>query len=170
MNPEIFGFIAVFLSLYASITINDSKLRLLSIIGGLFWISHFFLLGKMTEVFVLVLIVIRLTNAHLFLNHPKIIRHLVANAYNILFIVIMILTWRGWQSMVSTTACVIATYSFFFASGIELRRQLIIPDFLWMITGMVTGSLSMTIQSLLTIILKVVAIYRLKPKPKYNTN
>lgn len=149
------GFIALFLGVYAYLSQDDRKLRILMSIQSCFLCSHFFLLDSMTASSVFAVLAVR-NFFSLFYKARN-----FWPIFVVFYIVLGLYNYQEWQDALPIVASCGTTYAYFKLSGIPMRLLLFNGAVLYFIHNVVVGSIGPSITELLLVVVTLSTIYRL---------
>lgn len=153
---QLCGFFAMGITLAAYLQKEDTHVKKFMMVSVFFWGIHYFLLGIMTWVAIIMIWYIRLI---LSTKYKKSKRSFV------FIICITLLSWlytyTGIISLLPVLASLIATYAFFFLEKIRLRISFIWVSSLWLIHNISIGAIAGILNEIMVQIVLIFTIYRM---------
>ncbi len=153
---QICWFVAMFITFIAFLQKEDTFVKKLMMVSAFFWGVHYFLLGMMTWVVIIMIWYVRLI---LSVKYKK-------NAKAFIFVIILTLvstyfTYNGLSSLLPVIASMSSAYAFFYLEWIRLRLTFIWGSFLWLIYSFAIGSLAGILNEIMVQIVLIFTVYRM---------
>lgn len=156
LMAQICGFIAMWITLTAYLQKEDTFVKKFMMVSIFFWWVHYFLLGIMTWVAIIIIWYIRLILS----------THYKKSKKSFIFIIcITLLSWlytyTGIISLLPVMASLIATYAFFFLEQIRLRISFIWVSFLWLVHNISIGAIAGILNEIMVQVVLIFTVYRM---------
>ncbi|MCH8518698.1 YgjV family protein [Candidatus Gracilibacteria bacterium] len=156
LMAQICGFVAMGITLAAYLQKEDTFVKKFMMVSVFFWGVHYFLLGIMTGVAIIIIWYIRLI---LSTKYKKSRRSFV-------FIICITLlsglyTYSGIISLLPVIASILATYAFFFLEQIRLRISFIGVSLLWLIHNLSIGAIAGILNEIMVQVVLIFTVYRM---------
>lgn len=153
---QITGYIAFFAGIIAYLQKNDLRLKLYSALECAIGVVHFWLMGDPTAAATLFLSFLR----SLFAMHT-------CNRWVALFFIAMIICFGfslavSWTAIFPVAGSCIMTGAIFLLKGEHMRYAIMLGCFLWLINGILIGSIGSTCQETMVLGANIITIIRLK--------
>lgn len=159
---QVVGYIAMASGISAYALKNDRALKIVMGVCMALWSLHYVMLSAWTPAAVSLVVAARQVIATVFPHMSgRVLKH-VTVAYMTIFTVILAMTWHGTASIWPWLAAVNATFAFLHLQGARMRGQLMGTSGLWIVNGLVTGSIGHIVQSTISLVVSGWTIVRMR--------
>ncbi len=156
---QLLGLVGLIFSFLASFSKVDLHLRRYSAIGSFFYFLQMFSINNFASSITCLIISIRQATSHLIKQRHK---KLFIFLYALFFIASFVYFFKSFWDFFPLFAALNATFAFIYLKDIKLRLTLVLSDLFWLIFSINFFSLGLIIGSILNIVLKLFAAYRIK--------
>lgn len=150
---QLFWVLAAAITVYAFLYNDKKKILNLLLIGWIFWILQFALLGAISWALINAFWVIRTLLAKYHHDDRRLIMFLF-----LIISIISYFTYKWPLSLLPLFATLIGTYALFYYQGVKFRVVLIIPTILWLVYNYYVWSIGWTVREVLILILHIKVI------------
>lgn len=157
LTAQLVGFVAVGFSL-AVFQVNNRKTMLtLTIVAGLFWTCHFYLLGAATGS---AMNLIGSARSYIFRKQSAKQSFVSLVFFCLLFIVVTVITWQGIESLLPLGGMLAGSYAFWQINPKRIRAFALIAPPLWFTYNLIVGSYAGVLIEVINVGSNVLGIYR----------
>ena len=143
MLGQAIGLLGAALSVVSMLQVDDRRFRRLALMAACIWPPHYWLLGAQVGMTVSALVALRQAISWWILGMPPRIKAVVGGLFILAFTAVTALEWRGWISVLPWLAGSVAT-SAYLRQGRVMRAQFLLTDSLWLLYGLMVGSIGVT--------------------------
>ena len=158
-TAQIIGFIPLALSFFTFLSNKRKKIIFIKIITDCMWALHFFLLGEVVGGSVNAINTVR--NVIFSQKHRRWASHIaIPIIFGALTVGSALLRWQEWYSFLPMLGSLLAVIGFWCNDPRNIRRLNLPAVLLWLIYGIITGSISSVLCNALTITSILIAMLR----------
>ena len=155
-TAQIIGFIPLALSFFTFLSNKRAKIIFIKIITDCMWVLHFFLLGEIVGGSVNAINTVR--NVIFSQKHRRWASHIaIPIIFGALTVGSALLRWQEWYSFLPMLGSLLAVIGFWCNDPRNIRRLNLPAVLLWLIYGIITGSISATLCNVFSIISILIA-------------
>ena len=155
-TAQIIGFIPLALSFFTFLSNKRAKIIFIKIITDCMWALHFFLLGEIVGGSVNAINTVR--NVIFSQKHRRWASHIaIPIIFGALTVGSALLRWQEWYSFLPMLGSLLAVIGFWCNDPRNIRRLNLPAVLLWLIYGIITGSISATLCNVFSIISILIA-------------
>ena len=161
---QLLGAVAMALGVLSFQAKSSGRILVWQLTANCFWCAHYFLLNAYTGAFLNILAFVRNTLYYIIgkKNSDKI--QYVAIGFCVLSIVVSLITYQSWLSLLPMLGTAVQTFSFTAKSANKMRLFTMLGSPFWLTYNLMSGSISGAITETFAIISMIVGMLRYRGK------